>query len=290
MRFGLSLSGLSPRHYPSLAQEAERLGFESIWVPDHLVFPHEMPATYLYSEDGKPPIPASTAIYDPWALLGGLVTVTESIRLATAVFVLPLRHPLITARGVLTIDRMSQGRVTLGAGVGWLTQEFDIVGLDASNRGRRTDEIIGLLRRLWTEPVIEHHGRYYDIPPVYFEPKPFQRPIPIELGGSSPAALRRAGRLGDGWIEIGSRDFDELSARLAVVLAARREAGRDDQPFVVTARIGARDSVDTVARHAALGVHRMVLRLSPELDRPAMSDVLKRFAAEVIAAAPRNES
>jgi probable F420-dependent oxidoreductase len=277
VKFGLSFSGLSPRHYPSLAKEAEDLGFESVWLPDHLVFPESMPATYLYSDDGRAPISASTAVYDPWVLLGAMSSVTETIRFGTNVYVLPLRDPIVTARSVLTVDRISRGRVTLGAGVGWLREEFGIVGLDPSTRGRRTDEIIVLLRRLWTEDVVEHHGTYYDIPPVRFEPKPFQKPIPIEIGGSSPRALRRAGTLGDGWIEIGSSSVDQLAARLRTVVAARAEAGREHLPFMVTAGIGSADGATHVGQMAEIGVGRLVLRLSPSLDRPGMSKALERF-------------
>jgi alkanesulfonate monooxygenase SsuD/methylene tetrahydromethanopterin reductase-like flavin-dependent oxidoreductase (luciferase family) len=172
--------------------------------------------------------------------------------------------------------------VTLGAGVGWLKEEFDIAGLDAGNRGRRTDEIIGLLRRLWTDEVIEHHGPHYDLPRVYFEPKPFQKPIPIEIGGTSGAALRRAGALGDGWIEIGSSSLEELQARLAVVLAARSEAGRDHLPFLVTAGIDPEDGPDFVAGHERAGVHRLVLRVPPALDRDGMSELLVPFAGHLI--------
>jgi probable F420-dependent oxidoreductase len=277
VKFGLSLSGLSPRHYPALAKEAEDLGFESVWIPDHLVFPEPMPCTYLYSDDGKPPISAATAVYDPWVLLGAMSSVTETIRFGTSVYVLPLRHPIVTARAVLTVDRISRGRVTLGAGVGWLKEEFGIVGLDPSNRGKRADEIIPLLRRLWTEEVVEHHGVCYDLPPVRFEPKPFQKPIPIEIGGSSPRALRRAGTLGDGWIEIGSSSEDQLAARVRTVLAARAEAGRDQLPFIITAGIGLADGAGHVDRMAEIGVHRLVLRMPESLDRHEMSATLKRF-------------
>ena len=281
MKFGLSLSGLSPRHYPTLAREAEGLGFESVWIPDHLVFPEPMPATYLYSADGKAPISAATAVYDPWVLLGAMSSVTETIRFGTNVYVLPLRHPIVTARGVLTVDRISRGRVTLGAGVGWLKEEFGIVGLDASTRGKRADEIIPLLRRLWTEEVVEHHGAYYDLPPVRFEPKPFQKPIPIEIGGSSPRALWRAGTLGDGWIEIGSGSEDQLAARVRTVLAARAEAGRQHLPFIVTAGIGPTDGPGLVARMAEIGVHRLVLRMPESSDRQEMSEILRRFVRDL---------
>jgi probable F420-dependent oxidoreductase len=283
MRFGLALSGVSPRHYASLAQQAETAGFESVWVPDHLVFPEVMPASYLYTDTGEPPIPSTTAAYDPWVLLGAIASVTETIRLGTNVYVLPLRHPIAVARSVLTVDRISRGRVTLGAGVGWLKEEFGVIGLDATNRGKRTDEMIGLLRRLWTDPVVEHHGDYYDIPAVYFEPKPFQRPIPIETGGSSPAALRRAGRLGDGWIEIGSRDQDELGAKLKIVHAERAAAGREDLPFLVTVGIDADVTVDDVADLATLGVDRVVVRVpAATTDAGALSEFVQGFADKTI--------
>ena len=278
MRFGLSVSGVSPRHYAALAQEAEALGFESIWVPDHLVFPEALPADYLYTEDGVPPIDASTAVYDPWVLLGAMAAVTERIRFGTNVYVLPLRHPVVTARGVLTVDRLSRGRVTLGIGVGWLRDEFDIVGLDPRNRGRRTDEIIPLLRRLWSEEVIEHHGEHYDLPAVRFEPKPFQQPIPIEVGGTSPAALRRAGLLGDGWIEIGSRDADELRASIATIDKVRAAAGRADQPFLMTGGIDLGDGPARVASMTALGFGRLVLRIAPGLGREGIGEAIRRFA------------
>jgi probable F420-dependent oxidoreductase len=285
MKFGLSLSGISPRHYSALSQQAERLGYESVWIPDHLVFPEVMPPTYLYSETGEPPINSKTAVYDPWVLLGGIATVTESIRMATNVYVLPLRHPITTARGVLTVDRISRGRITLGVGVGWLTEEFGLVGLDASNRGKRTDEIIPLLRRLWTEEIIEHHGEYYDLDPVYFEPKPFQRPIPIEVGGTSPAALRRAGRLGDGWIAIGIDAPDELQAALDVVQRHRKEADRGDLPFVVTTNIFADADVAEIERLADLGVDRAILRLPVRdrvIDGPELADLIAAFAENVV--------
>jgi probable F420-dependent oxidoreductase len=283
VKFGLALSGVSPRHYASLAAEAEAAGFESVWVPDHLVFPEVMPASYLYTSSGEPPIPSTTAVYDPWVLLGAIASVTETIRLGTNVYVLPLRHPIVTARGVLTVDRLSRGRVTLGAGVGWLKEEFDIVGLDATNRGKRTDEIISLLRALWTEPVVEHHGEHYDVPRVYFEPKPFQRPIPIEIGGSSPAALRRAGQLGDGWLEIGSRDRDELAAKLEIVHNQRAKAGREHLPFLVTAGIDADATVGEVVDLAGLGVDRVVVRVPDgTTDREALSDLVQTFAEKIV--------
>ena len=287
MKFGLPLFGLGPGHYAGVAAIAEQHGFESVWMPEHLVLPAEMPDTYLYTETGRPPIVSETPTYDPWVVLGAVANTTETIRLATNVYILPLRHPIVTARQVVTLDRLSRGRVTLGIGVGWLEEEFDVMGESFHDRGRRTDEIMGLLRRLWSEEVIEHHGRAYDFGPIRFEPKPRQQPsIPIEVGGRSPAAIRRAARLGDGWIEIGAQDFDTLGALMADLVAERERGDRSSEPFEITCGLG-RD-VDSVRRCEDLGVTRVIVgppvtgaRVSPE----DVGDWIRRFGDDVIAKA-----
>ncbi len=170
-------------------------------------------------------------------------------------YILPLRHPFITARSVVTLDRISGGRVTLGVGVGWLEEEFAAAGASFHDRGKRTDEIMVLLRRLWTEDVIESTSGSYRFGPVRFEPKPLQKPtIPIAVGGHSRPALRRAGRLGDGWVAAGGVDFETLGEMITVVEDARREAGREEEPFEITSGIG-RD-YESIRRAEDLGVTR----------------------------------
>ena len=294
MKFGLPMFGLSPRYYPEIAAEAEANGFESVWMPEHLALPAVMPPTYLYTDSGYPPITPETPMFDVWVVLGAVAQATTSIRLATNVYILPLRHPFVTARSVVTLDRISNGRVTLGVGVGWLEEEFDAVGQSFHDRGKRTDEIIGLLRRLWSEDTIESHTEFFDFGPMKFEPKPRQKPtIPIEVGGSSRPALRRAGRLGDGWIEAGVKTFEGLEEAISVINQARREAGRDKDPFEIGTGLG-RD-LDGVRRCQDLGVTRAVAGPTPnstiltdtslqtaQLRREDFSDWIKRFADEVI--------
>jgi probable F420-dependent oxidoreductase len=237
MKFGCALLGASPRHYAEIAQIVEAAGFESIWIPEHLIWPAEMPPQYPYTDDGMPSANPSTPLFDPWVVLGYVACATTTLRLATNIYIAPLRHPIVTARSLATLDRVSGGRVTLGAGVGWLETEFEIMSVPFKERGARMDEIIPVLRRLWSEPVVEHHGRFYDFPPVRFEPKPLQTKtggLPIELGGASPAALRRAGRLANGWIEIGAKRLDDLGEKMEVVNQARVEAGRENERFEVT--------------------------------------------------------
>ena len=130
MKFGTSIMGVSFRSYPEVAAAFEESGFESIWIPEHLVFPAEMPPTYPYSDSGYPPVTPDTPAYDPWVVLSYIAASTHHIRLATNIYILPLRHPLQTARSVVTLDRVSGGRVTLGIGVGWLEDEFNYLGLN----------------------------------------------------------------------------------------------------------------------------------------------------------------
>lgn len=264
MQFSINLSGLGARHYPAVSAVAEQHGFTAIWMPEHLIFPVDMPPMYSYTEDGYPPMNSRVPTFDPWVVLGAVASMTSTIKLGTGVYILPLRHPIKAARSVVTLDRMSNGRVLFGIGVGWMSDEFDIVGEDFSNRGRRTDEMIELMRKLWSDEVIEHRGEFYDIPPVYFEPKPVKGAdgIPIIVGGTSPAALKRAGTIGDGWThhrqirqgdrnEYLDRDFDELEQHITTIRRHREEAERTG-PFEIVAGMGNEPS--SISRAADLGV------------------------------------
>jgi probable F420-dependent oxidoreductase len=286
LKFGLQLS-VSPRYCAEIASVAEGLGFDTIYVPEHLAFPVDLRSTYPYSADGLPSLGPETPCFDPFALLGFLAACTRTVRLATNVCIVPLRHPLFLLRSLNTVDRLSGGQVTLGAGVGWLEDEFRWVGEPFGDRGRRTDAIIGVLRRAWTGDVIEHRDEHFDFGPLASRPTPLQAGgIPIHVGGASPAALRRAGRLGDGWLEIGSTDLDEVLAKLAVVRAARADAGREHLPFEVTTKVNFASDPSAVARAEEAGVTRIsVLPRSPT-GGPLTPDVFgewaRRFRDEVM--------
>jgi len=285
MKFGCHIMGVSLRHMPEVIQAYEENGLESVWIPEHLVFPATMPPTYPYTESGYPIVNPDTPSYDPWPVLAFLACATTKIRLATNVYILPLRHPLQTARSVVTVDRLSGGRVTLGAGVGWLEDEFDYLREPFHNRGKRADAIIGVLRQLWSDDIIEVHDEHFDFGPVKFQPKPLQTPsIPIEIGGAAPAALRRAGRLGDGWIEIGASDIDDFAAKLSVVMEARRESGRVGN-FEVTAGSQLGKGLDDFRRMRDAGATRIMVGAPLKDYRVSPADAIewsKRFAGEVI--------
>lgn len=274
MKFGVHLAQANPKGFVDVAVEADRLGYESVWMAEHLVLPVEMGGS-PYPGSDHPPIPPELPVFDAWNYLAFLAAETERVRLGTHVYNLALRHPFVAARAIQTLDIVSGGRVEVGVGAGWLESEYEAAGVDFASRGRRLDEAIEVCRRLWSEETVEHHGEFFDFDPVKFEPKPVQRPHPpIVVGGDSRAALRRAARLGDGWAPM-AQNLDSLPDTLAELRRLRDHAGRDGEPVEVT--ITARHpSPDEVRAHAAAGVDRLIV--SPwERSRDAL-DGLRTFA------------
>ncbi|MEZ5206019.1 MAG: TIGR03619 family F420-dependent LLM class oxidoreductase [Acidimicrobiales bacterium] len=185
MELAITFGQLNPRAWHEAGLAADALGFESVWLPEHLVFPLEMRGQLVPGEEHAP-VPPSMPIYEPTAYLAWLAAQTTRIRLGTFVYLLGIRHPFVGARAFATLDVLSGGRAEVGVGAGWLVTEWEAVGLDPSTRGRRLDEAIAVCRRLWTEDVVEHHGEFFDFAPVMFEPKPIQAPHPpIVVGGES---------------------------------------------------------------------------------------------------------
>jgi len=279
MKLAISLGMLHPAAFVEVTEEADRLGFESVWLPEHLIFPVEMGGSPFPGDD-HPPVPPSTPVFDAFAYLAFLAGRTERIRLGTNVYLLGLRHPFVAARAVQTLDVVSGGRAEVGVGAGWLREEWVATGLDPRTRGRRLDEALEVVRRLWTEKTVEHHGEFFDFAPVMFEPKPIQKPHPpILVGGESPAALKRAARLGDGWYGLGHTP-ESAGAAVRSLASLRAEAGRAGE-FSITVG-GALESPDDLARWEQAGVDRLVV--TPwERSREAAAG-LRRFAERFEAA------
>jgi probable F420-dependent oxidoreductase len=233
LKIGVWLSRARPELFLPLTLEAERLGFESVWISEHLILP-ATPADAPAGATEHATISGTTPVFDALGYLSFLAAATTTIRLGTWVYLLGLRHPFVSARAVQTLDVVSAGRVELGVGAGWLAAEWEAAGLSFADRGRRLDEAIELCRLLWVEPSVEHHGEFYDFPAVGFEPKPVQKPRPrIHVGGESQVALRRAARSGDGWIggQHTPASAAEVIARLHELKAGQPE---DERPFEVT--------------------------------------------------------
>src|SRR3712207_2574119 len=256
MKFGISLLRVNPRLWRTVAQEAEQLGFESVWMSDHLVFPAQLNDDEHRHQE-KDLITPATPAYDVMVYLAALAASTSTIRLGTYVYQLALRHPFVAARAITTLDVVSDGRLELGIGAGYISQEWRATGRDFTKRGRLLDESLEICRRLWTEDVIEHHGAHYAFPPASFEPKPVQRPHPpIHVGGESDAAIRRALARGDGW--IGTHHSPETAGPvLARVARAQADAERE-RTLQITVATHQGPDVDVDAWRA-LGVDRVII-------------------------------
>jgi probable F420-dependent oxidoreductase len=275
MKFALTFGQLNPRYWHDVALEADRLGFESLWLPEHLVFPVEMAGQLVPGEE-HPPVPPDTPVFEPGAYLSWIAAQTDQIRLGTFVYLLGIRHPFVGARTFATLDVLSGGRAEVGVGAGWMTTEWEAAGLSPKGRGRRLDEAIEVCRRLWTEETVEHAGDFWQFAPVMFEPKPIQSPHPpVLIGGESPRALRRAAELGDGWLGM-FHTPETASAIVADLRVAEGQAGRD-RPPVTTTVMGSVDETQPVSAWEDAGIDRLIV--TPWRRGSEALDAMRSFAA-----------
>jgi probable F420-dependent oxidoreductase len=275
VKYAISLGVMNPSAWEAATVEADRLGFDSVWLPEHLVLPLAMGGSPHDGED-HPPVPSRVPVVDALVYLAWLAGRTERIRFGTQVYNIGLRHPFITARAVTTLDNVSGGRFDFGIGASWLRSEWEAVGLDFDTRGARVDECLEVCRRLWSEPEVEHHGTFFDFAAVAFEPKPVQRPWPpLHIGGDGPAALRRAATVGDAWIPMNT-PLEALPAKVARLAQLRREAGREGRSEVtLTGQVSVPADIE---RYAEAGVDRVLVR--PWGRTSGALDGIRRFAEE----------
>ncbi|MEV4378955.1 TIGR03619 family F420-dependent LLM class oxidoreductase [Streptosporangium sp. NPDC049644] len=221
MRIGFAVpvsgSWATPGNMTRVARRAEELGYHEVWTFQRLLYPqgHQMGPIYR-------------SVHDPVVTLAYLAGLTSRIRLGVAVLNIPFASPALLAKQLASLQAVSGGRLDVGLGLGWLPEEFAASGASFERRGRRGEEFVPLLRRLWTEEVVEHSGEFYQLPAAYQEPKPPTVP-PILLGGSAEVALRRVGRLADGWISSSREDLDGIDKKISIVREAARDAGRDPE-------------------------------------------------------------
>lgn len=278
MKFGITFGQLHNAVWADAAIAADELGYESVWMPEHLVLPTQMSGELVPGEE-HPPISPATPVVDACAWLSWIAGRTERIRLGTFVYLLAIRHPFVGARAFATLDLVSNGRAEVGVGAGWLRTEWEAVGLDPTTRGKRLDEAIDLVRRLWTEERITADGPTWSFDEVMFEPKPVQSPPPIIVGGESGPALRRAAARGDGWIGM-SHDPPSAAVQVQRLRELRERAGRGDLPFVVTVMGVVEGDVDITAFEEA-GVDRLIV-VPWGSSRTALED-MQMFADRFIA-------
>ncbi|MFN0146561.1 MAG: TIGR03619 family F420-dependent LLM class oxidoreductase [Dehalococcoidia bacterium] len=250
-----------------VAEEAERLGFDSVWVHDHIIMPSNVESKYPYNETGASPFRVDQFIFDPITVMAAIAARTSRVQIGTSVLVVPYRNPLVLAKELATIDRISHGRVVLGIGAGWMAEEFEAIGIGEHypHRGAMTDEWMAVCVNLWTQTgPSSFKGRWIQYENVGANPLPVQKPhIPIWVGGKTPAAQRRVARYGSGYHTITSTPA-EVAAEVAAVHGLMERAGRDPDSLVVSmlwaglGLSGTQQVVDVLGEYARAGMHHLV--------------------------------
>jgi probable F420-dependent oxidoreductase len=278
------------------AEEADRLGLHSGWVSDHVAWPRDISSKYPYTDDGSFPGGFDMPWLDPLATLAFAAARTENLKLGTTVLILGYRPPVLTAKWVATLDVLSEGRAILGVGVGWMREEFDVIGMPFDHRGARADEQLELFDALFSQPAPSFDGQFYQLPEIGFSPKPVQSRIPVWVGGSSAAAFNRAARFGDafhaafepaakvadGWRAVGAaceelgrdRAELELSVRLYLDPGGRMPAGTSLQG-------SPQQMLDAVGRWREIGTDHLLLDVVAPGGSAGRLDSLRAFMSEV---------
>ncbi len=252
MKFCHGLIGASPKHWNRLAIACEAAGFDSVAVSDHMVFPKELNSSYPYTPDGTPLFDPEEDWPDAWVAIGSMAAVTTRLRFVTNVYVLPARNPFVAAKAIGTAAYLSDNRVAVGIGAGWMREEFELLDQPFARRGARMEEMVEVMRTLWSGGMVEHHGEFYDFDPVEMRPAPSE-PVPIYVGGHSDLAFERAARLGDGWLGM-HYTMEELLGHCATLQRAREDAGTADRPFEVIASPMVAPKPDLLEEIEAAGV------------------------------------
>ena len=263
MKFGLAFAssvGTGSQSALDICRTAEAAGFDSVWGGEHVIRPDHIESPYPYAADGEMPGQAETPIPDPLIWLAYVGAIAPSLRLGTCILIVPQRNPLVLAKELATLDHLTDGRVELGLGVGWMREEFEALGVPWARRGARNDEYVAAMRALWAGPHAEYHGEFVDFPPATCSPRPVNGSIPILVGGDSPAAVRRAARIADGYYP-GTIDPAELSARIEDVRRAAEAEGRDPASIAIHAMFGPQlaDPQAGAEAFAKLGVERVMV-------------------------------
>jgi probable F420-dependent oxidoreductase len=300
MNFGVHLPQLGRsadrRALITWAEEADSLGLHSGWVSDHIAWPRDIESSYPYTEDGSFPGGFDMPWLDPLGTLMFVAARTERIRLGTTVLILGYRPPVLTAKWMASLDVLSEGRAILGVGVGWMREEFEVIGMPFDHRGARADEQLEVFDALFTQDTPSYDGSYYSFDEVGFSPKPIQKPLPIWVGGNSTAAYRRTARFGeafhaafeplgtvvDEWGGVG-RACDAIGRdRSEVTLSVRMYLDPDARMSPEVSIQGSTEQMaDTVGRWSEIGVGHVALDVVAAGGSDGRLDVLRGFVADV---------
>jgi len=287
MRFSYAEAMCDVTHYLPLARAADDAGWDSFVVPDSICYPRDSDSTYPYTADGNREFLDGKPFIEPFVLIPALAAVTTRLRFVTFVVKLPIRQPVLVAKQAASVAVMSGDRFGFGIGLSPWPEDFTVTGTEWRARGRRMDEMIEIMRGLWGGEFYEHHGEFYDLPAIKICPAP-SAPIPLLIGGQTDAALRRAARVGDGWMHAGLGDGSDLGAHLTRLHELRVDAGRDCEPFEVHVISYDGYSIDGIKRLEDLGVTDVIIGFRDPYTMPdgplqPKIDALRSFADTVIA-------
>ncbi len=276
---------------------AERLGVHSGWVSDHIAWPSDIASKYPYTDDGSFPAPNDIAWLDPIGTLLFVAAVTENMKLGQTVLIMGYRPPVQTAKLMATLDVLSNGRAILGAGVGWMKEEFEVLGMPYDHRGARADEQLEIFTKLFTEETPSYDGTYYQFPEIRFEPKPPQGRIPVWIGGASEAAFRRTARFGD-CFHAAFEPLETVKDEWARVQELVVEAGRAPSEVTLSIRLyldpasamkpkvsiagSAEQMIDTLSQWAGIGVDHVLVDITAPGGPKGRLEAMQAFMTDVV--------
>jgi probable F420-dependent oxidoreductase len=275
MKIGVFATFMSPLATPRMigdfGRRAEGIGLESIWMGEHVALFDKNTFGYPGAKDGRIPVPPGGGMLDVTATFGFLAAATRTVRFGTGVALVPQRNPIYTAKEVCTLDWLSEGRIDFGIGVGWNKEEVEACGYNWADRGARCDEFLEVMRRLWTEPVVDFNGKWVRFETCRLDPKPIQKPhVPIIVGGYADAAFRRAVRFGAGWYGF-NRDPVAAKEMIGRLDAAFAKSGRErDASFQIIVTPPLAMPIDAMREYEEIGAHRLVVNLGSQ--RPERVD------------------
>jgi len=280
---GFNINSTCGAEIIEIAQVAESVGVESLWTFEHVMIPLEYDSQYPYTPNGRMAVVPETVMVDPLIGLAGVAAATSKIRLGTGVNILPQTNPLSLAKQAASLDFLSGGRLMLGLGIGWLEEEYVAMGVPFKERGKRNDDYLQAMRKVWSGDVVEHESEYLSWHGFKSHPVPVQSPLPIVIGGSKGKAFERIARYAQGWYAPRGND-ENLKDMMKKMRSTCLEHGRDPAEIEVSTMWMPDQQRDPVESYAEIGVDRLIVPLYA-LDKKGTStvDQIKRFADEVMA-------
>jgi probable F420-dependent oxidoreductase len=287
MRFGVHLVAagkvIEGEKIARMARRAEELGYDSVWVSDHIIFPTVLRSPYPYSPDGKLPLDPTLPLLEPFTVLSYAAAVTKTVKLGTSVVIVPYRDPIVTAKIVSSLDVLSGGRFIFGVGVGWLEEEFRVLRQNLNDRAAQTKEALLAMKACWTQEDPEFHGKFFNFSGIKFAPKPVQKPYPpIWFGGNSLPALKRAVEQGDGWHSVWMTP-EEVAGAAKTLRELCAKAGKDFARFPLTINVNHKVplTVENVKKYEEAGISMMFIPRYFGVDADEIVKGMEQFAKDV---------